>query len=96
MVIDLNDELQEVVGWYTFGLYLNAPTCELEAIRENHQSVEERKNALFTWWMTSTLIEDRKWSRIIGALSRTGYLSLAERIAMKYGKQTHLSHLMSH
>ena len=62
----------------------------LETIKKDNYSIEEQKNALFTWWMNMTLEEEKKWSKIVSALSRAGYCNLAERIAIKYGKKKHL------
>ena len=89
MLIDLANELVEVVWWYDLGLYLKAPRHVLEAIRVDpaHRSIEDQKNALFGWWLRSTLEEERKWSRIVIALARAGYRSLAEKIALKFSKQ---------
>ena len=89
-LIDLANELVEVVWWYDLGIQLNAPRHVLETIRVDpaHRSIEEQKNALFGWWLDRTSEEDRKWSRIVSALARTGYRSLAEKIALKFSKQT--------
>ena len=43
-------ELEEVVGWYDLGLYLNVPSHVLETIQLEHQKIEDRKIALFDWW----------------------------------------------
>ena len=82
----MTTELQEVVWWYDLGLYFNAPRHKLETIRVDHSSNEDQKNALFSWWLDSTLEEERKWSSIVVALTRSGYRSLAEKIALKYSK----------
>ena len=90
MLIDLANELVEVVWWYDLGIHLKAPRRVLETIRVDpaHRSIEDRKNALFGWWLDRTSEEDRKWSEIVIALARTGYRSLAEKIALKFSKQT--------
>ena len=87
MLIDLANELVEVVWWYNLGIQLKAPRHVLETIRVDHRSTEDQKNALFGWWLNNTLEEERKWSRIVKALARAGYRSLAERIAFKYSKK---------
>ena len=86
-LIDLANELVEVVWWYDLGIYLKAPRHVLETIRVDHSRIEDQKNALFDWWLNRTSEEERKWSRIVIALARTGYRSLAEKIALKFGKQ---------
>ena len=93
MLIDLANELVEVVWWYDLGLHLKAPRHVLETIRVDHSSNEDQKRALFGWWLSNTLEEERKWSRIVIALATTGYRSLAEKIALKYGKKTNACRL---
>ena len=83
-LLDLVHELREVVGWYDLGLYLSVPRHVLETIKVDYQSNDERKKAVFCWWLNNTL--DKKWSAVVLALSKSGYRYLAEKIAMKYGK----------
>ena len=78
-------ELQEVVGWYDLGLHLNVPRYVLETIKVDHQSNDDRKKALFDWWLRSVLQVEKKWATIVAALSTTGHRYLAEKIALKYG-----------
>ena len=87
-LIDLANELEEVVRWYNLGIYLKAPRHVLETIRVDHRNTEDQKNALFDWWLDHTSEEERKWSRIVTALARAGFRSLAEKIALKFSKKT--------
>ena len=79
-------ELEEVVGCYDLGLHLNVPSHILETIQLDHQKTEDRKIALFDWWLRNNGEKRRKWSVIVYALAKSGYRYLAEKIGMKYGK----------
>ena len=83
-LLELMEELHKVVGWYDVGIYLKVPTHILETIKEDHQSNNERKRAMFTWWLENTL--EKKWSTIVLALSKTGYHFLASTIAFNHGR----------
>ena len=85
---EMATELQEVVGWYDLGLHFSAQRHVLETIRLNHREIQDQKMALFKWWLKTSEKKERKWSKIVVALASTGYRSLAEKIAVKYGKRT--------
>ena len=85
-MIDLAQDLYEVCHWYSFGLQLKAPRNILEEIQQNHQTVEMRRNAVFDWWLNRTRESERTWATIVNALSQSGYMALAEKLAVKYGE----------
>ena len=80
------EELQKVVGWYDVGLYLNVPRHILEIIRQDHQSTENCKQAMFSWWLDNTVEKEKKWSTVVRALSKTGYHYLSSVIAYNHGR----------
>ena len=84
-LIDLMEYLQKVVGWYNFGIYLDVPRHVLETIRKDYQSNNERKQAMFSWWLDNAL-EMKKWSAIVHALSNTGYRCLATTVAYNHSE----------
>ena len=85
-VVDMVTELEAVVGWYDLGLHFNVPSHVLETIQLEHQKIEDRKIALFDWWLRNNGEERKKWSVIVHALAQSGYRYLAEKIGLKYGK----------
>ena len=85
-MIDLAEDLYEVSQWFSFGLHLKVPSSVLEDIQQDHQTVERRRSALFDWWLRNTLERERTWATIVHALSKSGYIALAEKLALKYGK----------
>ena len=85
-MIDLAEDLYEVSQWYSFGLHLKAPSNILEEIQQDHQTVEMRRNAVFDWWLRNTLERQRTWPTLVNALSQSGYMALAEKLAVKYGE----------
>ena len=86
-MIDLAQDLYEVSQWYSFGLHLNVPPNILKEIQQDHQTVEMRRNAVFDWWLNRTQESERTWATIVNALSQSGYMALAEKLAVKYGEQ---------
>ena len=84
-LLELMEELREVVGWYDVGIYLNVPRHVLETIRKDHQTNNEQKHAMFSWWLDNAL-EKKKWSSIVRALSKTGYRCLATTIAYSHSE----------
>ena len=87
-LLDLMEELNEVVEWFTFGVFLKIPYHKLKAIECDYWTVRERQRDMFAWWLNSTPKEEIKWSTIVHTLSRIHYLALAQKIALKYGKCT--------
>ena len=85
-LMELMEELQKVVGWYDVGIFLNVPRHRLEIIRQDHQNTDECKRAMFSWWLDNTVKEEKSWSTIIHALSKTGYHFLASVIAHNHGR----------
>ena len=87
-LLDLMEELQEVVGWYDVGIYLNVPRHILETIRRDYQSTNECKQAMFSWWLDNAL--EKKWLAIVHALSSTGYRCLATTIAYNHSESVYV------
>ena len=85
-LMELTEELQRVVGWYDVGIYLNVPRHILELIKEDYHKTNDRKKAMFSWWLDNTVKEERSWSTIIHALSNTGNHFLASVIAHNHGR----------
>ena len=84
-LIDLAEDLYEVLQWYSFGFHLKVPPIVLEEIQQDHQTTEVRRNMRFDWWLNHTRKSERTWATIVRALSQSGYMALAEKLALKYG-----------
>ena len=84
--MDLLEDLYEVVNWYTFGVHLKVAPWRLEVIRNDYPTSEERRNKALIWWLENTLEEEKKWATIVCALCKSGYASLAKKIALKHGE----------
>ena len=77
-------ELKGVKSWYMFGVALDIPVNELNAIQSsNPQNGVERwlANMLDYWLKSST---DASWKKIVQALEDTGQHVLAVQVKHKY------------
>ena len=84
--MQLLEELYTVTNCYSLGDHLKVPTNILEEIKLDYCNTEERRRALFIWWMDNTPEKDRTWAAIVHALSKTSNMRLARKIAFKYGR----------
>ena len=72
---------------YSLGDHLKVPPNILEEIKLDYCNTEDRRRALFIWWMDNTPEKKRTWEAIVYALSRSSHMCLAEKVALKYGGQ---------
>ena len=80
------EDLYEVSQWYSFGLHLKVSSSTLEDIQQDHLTTQSRRNAVFDRWLKQTQESERTWATIVHALSKSGYVALAEELSVKYGK----------
>ena len=81
----LIEELYTVTNIFSLGDHLKIPTNILEEIKLDCHNIEDRRRALFIWWMDNTPEKNRTWAAIVYALSRSSHMCLAEKIALKFG-----------
>jgi len=79
----LVDELQEVVEWMPFGLYLGVAVATLKQIQKNHQTTPLCKQEMLYTWMREWR---PTWLKVVEALVHIKMFRLAVKIASKYGK----------
>jgi len=81
-LLQLVDELQEVVEWMPFGLYLGVAVATLKQIQKNHQTTPLCKQELLYTWM-----RERRptWLKVVEALVHIKMFRLAVKIASNYG-----------
>ena len=80
-------ETSSVVQWYTLGLYLRLPPCELDRINVDYRFNREcLLQMLSTWLKTGTAT----WPSLVGALTKMGQSDLAKKIAKKKGVCVHV------
>ena len=79
-------ELHEVSDWFGLGLHLDIPPAELHSIKHNTtlHSTQEFRMEMFSVWMRKQ--PEPSWPRVVKALMEVGRESLAQKIALKYGK----------
>ena len=77
-------ELKEVKDWYVFGVALDIPVRQLNAIQSSnpHGGVERWLVDMFEYWLNSN--PDASWKDIIQALEQTDQLVLAAKVKIKY------------
>ena len=85
-LMDLLGDLHEVVNWYTFGVYLKVEPWRLEVIQNDYPTSEERRKEALLWWLNNALKKERKWATIVHAHCKSGYASLAQKVALKHGE----------
>ena len=76
------EELDSVVDWFHFGIYLGVPTSVLNNIRADHQNANMCKTQVLMEWMK---MQEGSWSHIVQALIGIKMKTLAMEIAEKYG-----------
>ena len=84
----LDLELHEVSEWYHLGLYVGLSAPELDSIKSDltlRRPAEFRTKVLSTW---TEKLPGPSWSCVVQAVADIGRESLAQKIALKYGKST--------
>jgi len=78
----LVDELQEVLEWMPFGLYLGLAVATLKQIQKNFQTTALCKQKMLQTWM-----KERRptWLMVVQALVHIKMFRSAVKIASKYG-----------
>lgn len=71
------------MDWFGLGLYLEIEEYELNIIKENTSSVQQRRRDMFSKWLKAG---NNKWSDIVKALQSLHQLDLANKIANKHSK----------
>lgn len=85
-VAELVHELREVVDWYHLGLHLKVPDHRLQIIEKDYpHDTEKCKTRMLSWWKENSA--KQKWSTVVQALVNTGSRSLANKIALKFGRR---------
>ena len=80
---DLLNELQEVTDWFFLGLCLGLFESQLEVIKQDHKTNDERRREVLATWARQ---EKPTWSKVVCALMEMGdHQVLASQIAEKYG-----------
>jgi len=84
----LDQELYEVVEWFSLGLHLDVPPEELKHIEYEPrlQNIQQRRIEMLTTRMKK--LPKLSWSHTVTALMAVKRESLAQKIALKYGKST--------
>ena len=80
----LMKELETVDHWFSLGVHLNIPTHELEKLKLTHGYRKEGMIEMFRAWLKTG---EASYAALVDALVAIGTLSLARKIAVKYGKQ---------
>ena len=79
---DLVCELQEVTDWFHLGICLGILLATLQSIKRNYRHIDERRREVLLAWRDN---EKPTWPKLVGTLVDMKNLSLAYRIAGKYG-----------
>ena len=75
-----------MVEWFLLGIYLDIPESDLEKIKyENQWNVSDCKREMLSTWLRRN--PQPTWATIVNTLTDIGRMSLAYKIALKYGKQ---------
>ena len=83
----LQQELQPVVDWHLFGIYLKLPKPELDKIHRQYSQTEgtERcKTELFDFWLNNRTQEVGVWEEVIDALEKMKKDDLVRKLRSKY------------
>lgn len=77
-------ELKEVNDWYMFGVALDIPVSQLNAIQSSnpHSGVERWLANMLDYWLKSNT--DASWKKIVQVLEDTEQHVLAVRVKQKY------------
>ena len=76
------EELESVVDWFHFGLYLRVPDYALNRIGADYKDTNRCKTQVLMEWMN---MQKGSWSHIVQALIGIKMKTLATEIAEKYG-----------
>ena len=68
--------------WYCLGLCLGVPFAKLQSIKQDYKYIEERKREVLLAWSDK---EKPTWLKVVNVLVDMRNISLANRIAQKYG-----------
>lgn len=79
----LANELKEVANWLTLGVNLRIPYHELQRIQLVHGLRYSGLLEMLDMWLKSG---HASWVSLTQALKKTGFRTLAKRIALTYGK----------
>ena len=79
----LANELKEVANWLTLGVNLRIPYHELQRIQLVHGLRYSGLLEMLDMWLKSG---HASWVSLTQALKKTGFRTLANRIALTYGK----------
>lgn len=83
-LLQLEIELKEVINWFHLGIHLEVPWEKLMSFQMAHPEFPERcRSEVFQYYMQMTV--DKNWLTIVQALARIGHVTLAIKIARKYG-----------
>ena len=84
--MQLTNELQEVHEWFSLGLNLDVPPPELYDIKHDFtlRSTEEFRTEMLSVRMKK--MPKLSWSLVVNGLMLIGRETLAQKIALKYGK----------
>ena len=81
--LQLLNELEEVIDWMSFGVYLGLTVSTLKQIQKDQLTTDRcRRKMLLTWGKEQT----PTWLKVIQALVKIRMFHLAVKIASKYGK----------
>ena len=75
-------ELQDVIDWIPFGLYLGIKMPRLEAIKVDCPTLGERRTQMLNEWQKKVT---PTWSAVVQALVGIGMRRLASELVQKYG-----------
>ena len=81
-LIDLEDELQDVITWIPFGLYLGIKIGKLRAIERECSTVQECRIKMLEEWQNNVT---PTWSAVVKALVGIGMRRNASELAEKHG-----------
>ena len=76
------DELQDVIDWMSFGLYLGIRMSKLESIKVDCQTLAERRIQMLSEWQKNVT---PTWSAAVQALAVIEMRHLASDLAQKHG-----------
>ena len=93
-------ELQPVVDWHLFGIYLKLPKYELDKIQRQYfqtDGIERCKTEVLHLWLEGREKEDGVWEEVIEVLEKMKEEDLVRELRTKYfGQDTeNISHLPS-
>ena len=83
----LQQELQPVVDWYLFGVYLKVEKHELDKIYHDHflmGKTERCKTELLDFWLKNRTQEFGVWEEVIDALEKMKKDNLVRKLRSKY------------